>query len=152
MSKHDEFLELLQRLERQIRFLLRRWSFDPDVASEACLSLWTHFIDGVTDEDELLRRLDTDVRRYVRRETVQRSLRDGLRCAALTAREADDAERLVSSLAARQIVETLTIPDRALPWAERAAGNVARSLTPAERMHGRRWAEQTRRRLERDIA
>ena len=82
MTDNRDFAELLQRLDRRIRFLTQRWWFDDDIGAEAALSLWQHVVDGVSDDRELCRRMDLDVRRYARSETRQRSIPDRLRSLA----------------------------------------------------------------------
>lgn len=149
MTNDREFTALRQRLDQKITFLIRRWSFDAEVAAEANLSLWRHHVSGVVGEDELLRRLDIDVRRYVRHEARQRSIPDRLRTIAPVDDGEADLDRLIASLDAHRACAVLDIPDRARPWVDKAMHRSPGPITAAERMYGVRWGARARQALAR---
>src|SRR3954451_4444157 len=102
MTNDREFADLLQRFDQKIHYLVRRWPFDAEVAAEAGLSLWRHHLSGVVDESELLRRMDVDVRRYVRREACQRAIQHRLKAIGPVDDTEVEYERVIAALDAHR--------------------------------------------------
>jgi hypothetical protein len=147
MTDHRDFNDLLQRLDHRISFLVRRWSFDPDVRSEAVLSLWRHYLGGVVDEREMCRRMDADVRCYVRREVTQRVIPDRMRSLADVHEAEADLDRLIARADAIRFVALLDVPDRARAWVDRAMLDASTPVAAAARMAGHRWFKRVRTRF-----
>jgi hypothetical protein len=147
MTDTKDFMDLLSRLSPMLGLLERRWTFDADIRSEATLSLWRHFVSGVSEPRQLARLIDIDVRRHVRREMTQRLISARLRSRARFDAIEDDVERLTARLDALRACEAIEVPPGARAWVERVRFDTSTTLTPAERMAGRRWSERARRKL-----
>ena len=147
MSDPTDFNELLIQVDPAVRHLARRWSFDPEIVAEAHLSLCCHYSEGLRDVSQLLRLVDNDVRRYVRSEARQWSIKKRLRAHALTDPPEGEIEHLVDVIDARQQASLLEIPERARAWIDWKTGQSAIGISNAQRTYGRRWAKRARRAL-----
>ena len=148
MSNNDtysDFKAFADRCEAWIRHLKRTWSSFDDIDAEIQLSMWQHYSQGVCEERDMFRLVSNDVRRFCRREMRQWDIAVRLSTQTRTAVDyaLDPGTQVVEQLGNAQLVAKLSIPAKAQPWVDNQCG-VGATVSPSERMAGRRWANQAR--------
>ena len=140
-----EFDAVYRRLIRWRHWMIRRYPTFEDVGAIIDESFWAQHLDGVTEDQRLIRTAEIAVRRHVRSECRMTDLRGRLMEIVKNDPQESIEERVVESVAASQCVRRIDIPPRAWTWLQR--DQQPGTLSAADESYGRRWAARTRKEL-----
>ena len=151
MANHSDFQDFYEQCSAWRKHMQRTFPTFSDIDAEIQLSMWEHYSNGVTNEQEMFRRVSVDVRRYVRGEARQSAIACRLRelqpDTMFFNGEDDRICQLVEAVTNTQRLAKVAVPDAAQAWVVHASAATFSPISGAERMAGRRWAKRARKAL-----
>lgn len=147
MSKNGDFHDFYTQCRGWSIHLIRTYPTFDDIEAVIAASIWEHYSSGVDDEREMFRRVRVDVRRHVRTEARQSDIRQRLRHSEDHSRISsrnDEIDDALDAIATVQRLAKIDVPAAVRPWVEHVSAEVKVPIPHAQRMAGRRWAENAR--------